>query len=74
MLEVSPASVTRYIQGKNAPHPAMRRVFYKILADRAQVLIRSHEQRDRTGVGRNSRPSSRPLEPVSVAAMGRREG
>jgi hypothetical protein len=32
LLRVSPASITRYAQGKNAPHPLMRETFCGALA------------------------------------------
>lgn len=37
-FSMSPASVTRWRQGKNAPHPAFRRVVYAWLAKRALQL------------------------------------
>lgn len=43
-LEVSPASVTRYAQGKNAPHPTMRRVLCDLLADHARDMAREFQR------------------------------
>lgn len=43
-FSMSPASVTRWRQGRNAPHPAFRRVVYRWLATRALHLRKRLEQ------------------------------
>ena len=73
LLEVSPASVTRYGQGKNAPHPTLRRAMYDVLADEARSHARelqrqeggANQARQRANVGRGR--SSPPRVPVGAA-------
>jgi predicted transcriptional regulator len=45
LLEVSAATVSRWIAGKNAPHAAMRRVHYTLFAERAADLLRRETRR-----------------------------
>lgn len=66
LLEVSPASVTRYAQGKNAPHPTLRRFLCDRLADHARDRSRELERESRP-----ARRASAGFAGYSIAARGR---
>ena len=53
---VSPASVTRWRQGKSAPHPALRPVIYKWLQRRASEARRLIDRRKSPGAALPSDP------------------
>jgi len=58
-------TVTRWRNGVNAPHPAMRRPVFEWLEKRAKVLLR------RLGRTQETQSSSGAAAPISVAARGR---
>lgn len=51
IFAISPPSVSRWLTGRNAPHPAMRAVVYRELASRAKSLRRRAEQASGEGTG-----------------------
>jgi transcriptional regulator with XRE-family HTH domain len=58
LLEVSPASVTRYAQGKNFPHHTARRTFCDLLADTARGLYRGMQDRVAAAPVERARPAA----------------
>jgi hypothetical protein len=61
---VSRPTVTRWRNGVNAPHPAMRKPLYVWLEQRAQAVIRSTRRQQSSG--RSDSPT-----PLPMAALGR---
>ena len=67
-LSVSPPTVNRWVRGKNAPHPAFRRVVIEQL-DKflKQAINRMDQQRHReksADRGRQVAPGTSPLQPL----------
>lgn len=76
LLRVSPASVTRYAQGKNAPHPLMREAFCKLLigeararADVVTSQMRAQRVAEQGAEGRTASRQGSRRTPLAVPAL-----